>query len=445
VLKKTRWILSGVLAAMLLSLCFFGIRLRIAPRLILSRALGTALEQLEERFENSPVHLISDALDPKGCQQFDLQLETVQDPLGAVRYDMRLHSQLGPNRIHGSGTVIAGGKALDLSLYLDGDFAAVSSQSLVEGSYYGITYDTFSEDIRSRQFLAALIGDKTISQWEASVSSLDAAMSRDMKLPEWNTKDVVSALYGVLALKPRVSRVDTPTGAFHAVTFQASLQDIAQAADSYRDNIPAVLMNRLDALKDDPAADACVKFLLNQGKLVQIQAELNSASGHTDIFLDMGLDPKTSQLNLEINMGTGKDASQTRLEVETASDAEAYREKLRFSQRKSNVNRTASVDYVYDLSTGEMDLSILRDAGKAQLRLNLAGEEDSLTVRSQNAAPLLNLFLVKPMEAPAICTITVSPGREVAVPEYRSLGQWSMEDLFALLAGLGGLLGLKLP
>jgi hypothetical protein len=92
-----------------------------------------------------------------------------------------------------------------------------------------------------------------------------------------------------------------------------------------------------------------------------------------------------------------------------------------------------------------MDLSILRDTDKAQLRLNLEGEGDALTIRSQNAAPLLNLFLKKPMEAPAICTITLSPGREVTVPEYRSLDQWSMEDLFALLAGLGGLLGLKLP
>ncbi len=452
-MKKKWWIFGGVLAALLLSLCFFAVRLRIAPRLILSGALGTALEQmeeqqLEERFEDSPVQLIAEAMEQEGRQRAEFQLETEQGLLGVVRYDMQLQTQLNPCRVLAKGTVITGGKALDLSLYLDGDYAAVSSESLVEGSYYGITYDTFSRDIRDRQFLAALIGEKTISDWEASVSALDQAMSRDIKLPEWETEDIVSALYGIMALKPRVSRIDTPAGAAaktDAVIFRATGREIAELAEPYRQQLTPELLAMIEQWRTDEAAFVQVTFFLHKGALVEVHLVMETSLEQTTVFATLGTNPGSGQLALEIMTESGENTGRTRLEIETVSDGETYGEKVRLTQNKNRVQTRTSLEYAYDLSTGEMDLTILRDGDKAQLRLNLAGERDRVTITSQNVTPLLNLFLKKPLESPAICTLRVSPGDDVAVPEYRNLDQWSMEDLFALIKGFGVLLGVQLP
>ena len=449
-MKRKWWLLGGcaVLLSLLVSLCFFGVRLRIAPRLVLSRALNATFEQLEERFDDSPVHLIEEAMDREGRQSASLQLQTEQDLLGIIRYDMHLHTQLRPNRIQAEGSVIAGGKALDLALYLDDTFAAVSSKSLVEGSYYGITYDTFSENIRSLQLLNALIGEKTISGWEDSVSALDEAMSRDLTMPEWETEDVVSALYGILALEPRVSRIDAPAGGAvktDAVMFRATGQEIAKLVEPHRAEVAPELLRVIDEWKAD--ASACVEavFLLQKGKLMQIQLDLVSSASTVRMTACPGNTPATEPMTLEIVTQTGEDRSRLSLKVETVSYEAAYQERLDITQTRNGLQHALSLDYSYDLSTGEMDLTILRDGNKAQLRLNLEGGEDSLTIRSQDVSPLLNLFLKMPMESPAICTLTVSPGREVAVPEYRDLKQWSMEDLFALLTGFGGLLGLEIP
>ncbi len=444
-MKRKWWIpLAAVVLALLLSLCFFGVRVRIAPRLVLSRAMGNALEQLENRFADSPAHLIGEAADPLGRQQASLLLETEQELLGVVRYDMQLHTQLSPCRIHADGTVVTGGKALDLSLYLDGDFAAVSSNGLVEGSYYGITYETFPENIRSRQLLAALIGEKTISQWEQSVANLDTAMSRDVTLPELHKEDLVSVLYGILTLKPQVSRIDTPAGAApktDAVIFRATGQEIAEMAAPYRDQLTPALLTVIDEWKTDESAFVEVTFLLHKGDLVEIHVLMETERENTRIFVTLGTNPGTNQLSVDIETKSGENSIYTRLELDTASDELTYREKLRLSQTKNHETTKVSLEYAYDLSTGEMDLTVLRNGDKARLQLNLAGEGDNLTVISQNVAPLLNLFLKKPLESPAICTLTVSPGGEVPVPEYQNLDQWSADDLLALLGGLGGLLG----
>lgn len=446
-MKRKWWIpVAAIIPVLLLSLSFEGIRVRIMPRLILSRALGNALEQLEERFEHSPMHLIADAMDPTGRQQASLELETEQDLLGIVRYDMLLHTQLNPCRVLAEGTVVTGGNALDLSLYLDGDFAAVSSEKLVEGSCYGIQYDTFSENIRSRQILAALIGEKTISQWEQSVADLDTAMSRDFRFPEIRKDDLVAALYGVTTLKPQVSRVETPAGASryaYAVTFCATGQELAELAGPYRNQMTPALVSLLNELKSDETASVEVMFLLHNGDLAEIHLLTKTQTNQTHIFATLGTNPKSQQLAMDITTGSGESHSYTRLEIDTVSDTESYQEKLRISQRKNKEHSVFLLEYDYDLSTGEMDVCIIRNEKTAQAQLHLSGEGDTLTVISHNASSLLNLFLKKPLEHPAICTLTVSPGREVAVPEYRDLDQWSVDDLLSLLSSLGGLLGLK--
>jgi hypothetical protein len=448
--RKSRIVaLTLFLAILVCVACYWHvIAVYIAPRAVLGNALNQALGLLESRFANSPIHLVAQSLDPEGEQRAALQLEMEQKYLGPVRYDMTLHTQLGPNRVLARGNVITGGKMLDLSLYLDENLTAISSEGLAGGNYYGITYDTFSQDIRSRPILAALIGDSKLREWEDSVSSLADTFSREIRLPEFTAGDIRTALFGALALKPQVQRISTPAGGTvksEAISFCATGQAIAEMAAPYRDNLSPELLAMVDQWKEDSQAAINVTFLLNKGKLVEIHVNLESSAGNTRIFATIGSDPTTEPLVLDLRTKTGEDVRDTRLQIDTVSNEETYHEKLTITQTRNRERSEFSLDYLFDLSTGETDLTIRCDDHKARLRMNLSGEGDTLTIRTQDLSPLLNLFLKKTLESPAICTLTIAPGAEFATPAYRNLDQWSAEDLLEILAGFGGLLGLKLP
>lgn len=441
---KRKWLILAVGAlSVLLCLCMFGVRLRIAPRLILSRALRTALTELDTRFENSPVKLLAPALDREGRQKADLQLETQLEHLGIVRYDMSLQTQLNPSRIRAAGTVVTGGKALDLTFFMDQDFAAVASGELLGGTYYGITYDSFSQDIRSRELLSALIGEKIIHQWEASVSDLQKSMSRNFSPPEFSAGDVPGVLYGLLALKPRVERAEAQNT--YTVTFRATGQEIAAMAESYSEQLNPELRSMIQELKNDPDAAVSAVFRLQKEKLVRIEVGLELSGSTTEIQAELGQNPALDPLLLEVEDRKGADLIRMTLGVDTKSDDAQHIETIRFSHAKNGILKSGHLDYNWDYSTGEMTLSVLLNDRKADVRLNLQGEGDSLIIRTQDAAPLLNLFLKNALHYPAICTLNLSPGSYVATPEYQNLDQWSMEDLMTLLAGLGGLLGLPMP
>lgn len=435
--------------ALLLSLSMFDVQVRLAPRWVLSRALGTALTEIETRFEKSPAHLLGGVLDPKGRQKASLQLETEMEHLGVVRYDLDIQTQLSPNRIRADGTAVTGGRVIDLSLYLDQNFAAVSSQGLVNGNFYGLTYESFSRDIRGREVLAALIGDQTITQWEESVSGLEKVMATDLILPELSPADIRAALYGVLTLNPSVRVEEMPISGrnerVYAVSFLATGREIAAVAESYRDELTGEFRALLTELQNAPDTTVSAMFYLWKGTLVKITGSVEFSEETMQISAELGSMPGTDPLNLDCEFRNEEDLTRYSLVMDTVSDEIGYEETLHFSRTQNGIQRKTVVGYRWDPSSGDMKLTILHDDKEAKLRLNLQGEGESFTVRTQDVTPLVNLFREKPQTTPAICTLQVSPGSSVTVPEYRNLDQWSMEDLMSLLSGLGGLLGLQLP
>ena len=448
-MKKSIWFLSGVLAALTVSLCFFGIRLRIAPRIVLSRALGTAVQQLDSRFERSPVHLLAHALDSRGRQQSALKLET-EGLRGAVVYDMNIRSQLTPNRICAEGAIISGGKILDLTLYLDEHFAAVSSRGLVDGQYFGITYDTFPEDLRDRQLLAALIGEKTITKWETSVAGLEETMTQPVCIPALSVDDLMKVLYGSMALEPEIRRgtiqlPDTGVRSGYVVTFRIAGTELAAIAAPYRERLMPELFSWIDSMGEDPESMVTINFYLDRGRLLQISAQLENGDKAVKGVFHIGELPGTEPISLRLELADAGEKQQYELKITTESKEETYREQLQFQKTEGGHPMDAILHYQWDLSSGDMTLKLCVGSRKAEQRLNLRGEGETLTIRSQNIRPLLNFLLEQGKNTPAICTLMIAPGKEVPTPEYRNMDQWSAEDLLTLLAGFGELLGVDFP
>ena len=448
-MKRKWWLAAAaVIASLGISLCFFGVRVRVAPRLVLYGAMNDAFGQLESSFENSPVHMLADVYDPEGHYQADLQLQTNMPLVGLVRYDMDMQVQLAPRRILGSGTVVAGKKALDLSVYLDGDFAAVSSDSLVKGNYYGICYDTFSRDVRDWEVLTMLIGKDTITGWENSVSSLDTFLSGEPRKLNVSSGDIRAALYAVLTLDPQVSTEKIQHVGekikVHTISFRATGQQIAKAAKPHQQELTPQLARWIEEIKKDPEFYVEAVFYLDRGTLIRLDCDLVSAAYSCRVSACLGRPDEKQDLSLELEIVSGADLERFELSVENGEKEAVYQEKISFIHTKNGRQESYGVDYTYDLSSGEMDLKLTKDAEESQTRMHMAAEGEKLTITTQNITPLVNLFREKPLKTPMICTVSIMQGQEIAVPEYRNLDQWSLEDLWPLVKGIGGLIGINL-
>ena len=88
-------------------------------------------------------------------------------------------------------------------------FAAITSEDLFKGGYYGITYDTFSSDVRSFPLLSRLIPSATLSKLDSSVEKLQVYMNRTRQipqLPEVQEEDIHKLILGLLVLKSDVHK-----------------------------------------------------------------------------------------------------------------------------------------------------------------------------------------------------------------------------------------------
>lgn len=437
---KKKWylvLIAAVLAAAAGVFCFRdALMVRLFPRVVLTKAVAATFEELDTRFENSPVHILAKGLDPDLCQDVSLKLDTGTKFAGVVHYNLLLNTQTGPNRISGSGTVTYGGGTLDLQLYADENFASVTSESLTEGTAYGITFDTFREDIGSHPLLRMLIGEDVLNDWDASISGFADKMRGSYTLPEWTAEDIRTAITGALALKPQVS-AGTEKGSY-IITFRADGAEIAQAAEKYRDQIPKNLLPAVDALAEDGQIEV-VFFLLDE-KLTAINCSASLGADTYRIETALG-----QTLTVQFRAEGPDRVERTAVTIQTQSDAETYRETIHLSQTRNGVQSAWVADYSRDLSTGEMTLNLVKDGKQHPVRLNLSAEGESFTLHCQEFERILSLISGKEPSGPAICTLTVSPGEGIpGHPQYRNLSEWSLEDFYLLLTRLGTLVGLKL-
>lgn len=450
-MKKKWWILlTAFILVFALAAGFFwdAITIRVAPKVVLTKALTTTISALRERVEGSPLSVLSRGLDREGKNTISLDLETSNQLLGDIRYTMNVQTENAPRRILAEGLVTSSGGILDLSLYLDGDFAAVSSKSLLEGNYYGITYDTFSQDIRKNSLLALLIGEETISGWESSLSGLRETMNSSYEMPEFSQEDIQSVLAGILALKAQVSR-DTVTvnGAqrrCHKVTFSAIGPEIAAAAQEYLPQLSDELRILVEQLKNDPESTASASFSLWKGAVVKAECSLFLQGKEQSLCMSLGADAAKDDIFIETAGREEGKLEKRSVTVSTTYDASTYKKKLEIVQIENGVQDRTFIDYSWDRTSGAMGLHLTEGGEDIALDMNLQGTGEGFRLSTDQFEVLMGLLTDQENNGNSSCTMTVTKGASFDTPAYKNFDQWSMEDLLALLGGLGSLIGLKI-
>lgn len=435
--KRNKWILPAV-TALVLAVCFVlsleGVRVYLTPKTVLTSALMRTAQKLEDRFSGSPIQVLGKGLDRELDNTIQLQMNKNQGLLGDVQYDLTIQNRMWPRQLYAEGTARTSTATVDLKGYADERFAAIASDGLLNGQFYGITYETFSQDIRKNSLLAFLIGEDTITQWEESVTGLESSMDNALQIPEFSAKDLSMAVTGLLALKPKVSRdaltLSRGQRECYVISFQVDGELILSAAEYAGIALPV-------QVDQDSTLESF--FYLAEGIVVRWDILLH---GNNPFRLCLMGDtaPETDTLTLAYTKPGIEHSDHLELILNTVSSDALYTEELTIQTEDSK----NLIRYSWNRESGDGQLSRENRKGKWASTLNLTATEDGFRVVTEDLEGLLAVLGSGEDTSDSSATLTVTKGSSFSTPGYKNLDQWSMEDLMTLLGGLGGLLGLKI-
>ncbi len=416
--KRGVWLLILVIVLLAAVLSREGMMLRLAPKLVLTGPVTQAWEQLENRFSDNPLLLAAPCLDPKGQYTAQLGLDTGNDLLGDIHYDMTLRADGVTRRVLAQGTASAAGKTLDLSFYADTRTLALSSEDLVRGLWFGLDYDSFSQDLERFPLLNLLLPKKTVEGWNESLQSLQGRLEKGWQLPDltaWSSQDLRKAVMGLLLLPGQVS--------------EQSLTRDGEEVSCYRVRYEAT-GELLSLAGLDPAGQAELCFYLRDRVILGIQGSLRTGSEVFSLEVWLGQDAENDPLDMTLEQTANGRYSRFQARIETLQQNGLYEETWTLSGG-------SSLRYVWDPDTGE--LTFFTDGKEA--RALLQAEDGTLTLETGDLGAWLAFSGETPRrEMP--CTLRLSRGGEVPNQICKKMDQWSLEDLGLLLTGIGGLLGI---
>lgn len=418
-MKKKKWLLLLIPAVLLLAAALVWF-LYLSPRMTLSNAADDALSMLEQRLGESPVPILAKGYDENGRNTTSLEL-TVSD---GVQYDMQVQTDLTTNQVLADGTIQIDGKALNLSAYLDKEFAAITSEDLLRGGYYGITYNTFSSDVRSFPLLSRLIPSATLSKMDSSVEKLQVFMNRTRQIPRLpdvqQEEDVHKLMLGLLVLKSDVHRemLTVDGQSLECLCFDYG------ATGEQAGTLLGYLMDTGGLSQGDIAAS----FYLHDKTLVAVRCDGRAGENRAALRLELGQDAAQGDVSIAVEKLENGEKSAFSYKIGAREADGAHTESIAFGAQ--------SIFYVWQPQTGDMVLTLPE---KSPISLNLSQAQDGFQIQTKDFAALIGINSRKGFDS----TMTVRKGTAITPPDYKNLDEWSLDDLLILLGSIGGLLGFK--
>jgi len=437
-MKKNSIFIIGLVVVLVLAAVIVGFRdtimIHFFPKTILSTAIRDSFVQLRSRFENDPMILVLNTLDQEGKQTAFLNLDAEHAYLGPVHYDMQIQTE--PHFFLGEGSVQKSTINLDLELYADADFMAISSKNLASGEYYGITYDTFLQDIQSIPLLTWLIGDPILNSWNEKVQNIQETMETGYYvpyLPVLSAEDLTKLTLFFITSPADVEKTTLPVNG----------EELEVHKISYSLNTPQIadLLYQILDIEPDDSVHSEGTFYVYEKKIVAAEIKAANTDTRRTIRLEMGLN--ISQDPIVAILATEQDQSrdEKKIRIETASQSPVFRERWEFTG--SNHNRLL-INYEWVPDSGDMWLQI--NEGEA-IPINLTGTDYGIKIESTNFVPLFRYIYPKQAKQSHNTisgTVTFIRGNTIAVPPYKNLDQWSLDDFLIFLENIGSLIGFEL-
>lgn len=415
------------------------ILIHVAPKMVLTSALTKAFSQLEERFQDDPLLILARSIDPEGKYTADMALETEKEILGKVTYDMTVQTDGVSHQLFAKGLAKTADKTLNLSLYMDAGFMAVSSEDLVKGNYYGITYDTFASDLRKIPLLNLMVSDSLLSQWDASVQGIREQMNRTYalpKLPQTSQEDVRKLLLGIVAMPCEIEKcsvlLDGNAITCHKLEYRVSGKQVGELLSQATGG----------AYLEDTVVTA--SFYLYQKAIVKMMLSCEDGESAINYGISLGLNPTEDVLTLQGIESNNGQYDEFIANVTTQRGENSYAETWNIHKTAEGVDKKISFSFEWNPTSGAMVLK----SGASTVSLNLTETENGFRLVTDDLAQLMQIAMqnaqTSTKDSKVKCTMTVAKGSEIITPAYKNLDQWSLEDFLVLLGGIGSLFGINI-
>lgn len=435
--KKHRYWIPALLVLLVLAFVFSeraGQKLK--AKSTLTSALSSVFSQLEERFQDDPILLLAECYNPDGKYSADVEMTTNQELLGAIAYRLNVDVDLNAHHFRADGIARTSNQSIDLSMYLDPDFLAVTSEELSAGEYYGITYDTFCADFRKIPLLNFIVNDTVLARWDDALQRIQSQVRREYpqpQLPQFHEDELRKLLLGVAAMPCQLQKADILVG---EQTLSCTELDYVLSGEQVTG-----ILSQLTGEVFEKDCNAHFSFYLSGDALVRFT--LSGTTGETPFryCFDLNQNPLQDPLVLTGNYGTSKSLSVT---VATQSTETRYAESWDIHSISQGKEQDHSFAFDWDIPSGALSFRSCQLADPILLTLRKA--EHGLQLETQDLFSLLGLLShedrISPSAVPAV--LTISKGSAIETPDYKNLDQWSMQDFLTLLAGAGSLVGIRL-
>ena len=176
--KAKKWLIPvAAIAAVIVAGLFLWqpILKMVSPDAYIDLMLSNTNKALEDRMEDTPAGVVSSVSDSMDDGSVDIDITYRDEYEGEMKGGIKLHSNTEDQKWRLDADISAMGIDADISAYVDGNAFAIGSNALTGGKFYGLTYNSFEEDLRSSAF-AEMLDDESITAMTTMVDSVDQTL-----------------------------------------------------------------------------------------------------------------------------------------------------------------------------------------------------------------------------------------------------------------------------
>lgn len=470
--KKFPWWIVAIAATAVVALTLVftwqALLMAIAPRAALSMAMNATAESFENRYKNAPSAIVS-----QGAEYLKDGKLSIGADVNYAGEKVNAQVDFGFNEEQKQTTV---GAALTLrdqnlkaNVYLDPDFAAVSADFFNDGTYYGIAFETFKEDIRQSIFGESLSED-TIEQADKIIQSILDIYTLDIDEEELIKpyKEIIEQYMKDLDMEKSNQSVaiDGKDYTCDALAYHISeediqnlLRDILETAQN-DDDLKALICTdtiaelsgadmeaefedaideAMDAISDafkstDVSADMIFYVRHNRVIAIQLDEDIEVDEEKVDLTVEVSFGLKaTSDIVTNITAKADGETGHIKLISKVTDENEVYKETLTFEASIPGEDKIeAALSTKWNRDSGKLTLSVEAEADGETVEFDITCKLTKLEngfellVNQKDIEDLLRQF--GDVDIPQDLTFTVSirftQGSNITKPEYVNIKQW---------------------
>lgn len=396
----------------------------ITPKWVLRNAVLTAYKQLEVRFSHHPARFIVQTLNKDGRIAAELDFCAEEPGVYPITGDASLYLDLPGRKMQTMATVESDQQKEELMLYLDQNEMVIGTDLNPESIRFGIHYDSFREDIRQVPYLSEVVAESVFEEWDRKLLNLKAVTDWNYSLPHIpsvSADSVSNLLWGLVFAPCSIERIpcsDFAPNHCCRVTYELSQE-------------------RLRVCRNGADGNMRVSFLIHGNRLVQLDAAAESGEAHWQCRITFAENAEEGALRFQVEALRSGIREEGSCFVTSKVGENRYAESWAFYKDFDGKVPSSQFLYIWQPKTGDMQVFW---QSEEPMSLNLKMDENRICMVSDEWQRLLSgiwhssfVFWDQKQISGSVVLQSAGP---VPVPKCIYPEEWSLEQLFQLLASL---------